>query len=112
VLHALECFTRQLDNITVGKVTAEVGLSRRRLIEIFTEQIGMTPKIFCRVRRFQRAINEIQRRRALPWTEIATGCGYYDQAHFINDFREFCGITPGDYAGENPEYPNFVPIRE
>jgi len=112
VLHALECFTRQPDNITVGKVTAEVGLSRRRLIEIFSEQIGMTPKIFCRVRRFQRAINEIQRRRALPWTEIATGCGYYDQAHFINDFREFCGITPGDYAGESPEYPNFVPIRE
>ena len=112
VLHALECFTRQPDNITVGKVTAEVGLSRRRLIEVFTEQIGMTPKIFCRVRRFQRAINEIQRRRALPWTEIATGCGYYDQAHFINEFREFCGITPGDYAGESPEYPNFVPIRE
>ncbi len=87
VLHALECFTRQPDDITVGKVTAEVGLSRRRLIEVFTEQIGMTPKIFCRVRRFQRAINEIQRRRALPWTEIATGCGYYDQAHFINERR-------------------------
>jgi AraC-like DNA-binding protein len=112
VLHALESFTREPDNITVGKVTAEVGLSRRRLIEIFTEQIGMTPKIFCRVLRFQRAINEIQRRRAVPWSDIATGCGYYDQAHFINDFREFCGITPGDYAGESPEYPNFVPIRD
>jgi AraC-like DNA-binding protein len=52
------------------------------------------------------------RHRAVPWTDIATGCGYYDQAHFINDFREFCGITPGDYAGESPEYPNFVPIRD
>ena len=70
---------------------------RRRLIEIFTEQIGMTPKIFCRVCRFQRAINEIQR-RALPWTEIATGCGYYDQAHFINEFRTLSGLTPSDYC--------------
>ncbi len=112
VLHALESFTREPDGVTVGKVTADVGLSRRRLIEIFTEQIGMTPKIFCRVLRFQRAINEIQRRRAVSWTDIATGCGYYDQAHFINDFREFCGLTPGDYAEAHPEYPNFVPIRD
>jgi len=49
--------------------------------------------------------------RALPWTDIATGCGYYDQAHFINDFREFCGLTPSDYLNERPDYPNFVPIR-
>jgi AraC-like DNA-binding protein len=111
VRHALESFKREPESITVGKVTAEVGLSRRRLIEIFTEQIGMTPKKFCRVLRFQRAINQIQQRRALPRTEIATGCGYYDQAHFINDFREFCGLTPSDYLNERPEYPNFVPIR-
>ena len=112
VCRALASFTREPDNITVGKVTAEVGLSRRRLIEIFTEQIGMTPKIFCRVLRFQRAINQIQRSRTVPWAEMATGCGYYDQAHFINDFRQFCGSTPSDYLKERPEYPNFVPIRE
>jgi len=112
VIHALERFTREPDNISVEKVTAEVGLSRRRLIEIFNEQVGMTPKVFCRVRRFQRAIGQIQQRRTVNWTDVAIGCGYYDQAHFINDFRGFCGITPGDYAGENPEYPNFVPIRD
>lgn len=112
VLHALESFTREPGNITVGKVTADVGLSRRRLIEIFTEQIGMTPKIFCRLRRFQRALTEIHRIRTVTWTEIANGCGYYDQAHFIKDFKEFCGMTPGDYLEQRPEYPNFVPIRD
>lgn len=112
VLRALESFTRASDHLTVGKVTADVGLSRRRLIEVFSEQIGMTPKVFCRVTRFQRAINRIQRTRSAPWTEIATDCGYYDQAHFINDFREFCGLTPGDYAALRPDYPNFVPIRD
>jgi AraC-like DNA-binding protein len=111
VLHALECFAREPQSVTVGQVTAEIGLSARRFIEVFTEQIGMTPKVFCRVRRFQNAINEIQRSRAVVWADVATGCGYYDQAHFINDFRAFCGITPGDYLKEGPEYPNFVPIR-
>ena len=111
VIHALECFTCEPQSVTVGKVTAEIGLSARRFIEVFTEQIGMTPKVFCRVRRFQSAINEIQRSRDVVWADVATGCGYYDQAHFINDFKEFCGITPGDYLEERPEYPNFLPIR-
>lgn len=112
VRHALDSFTRLPDNITVGQVTADVGLSRRRLIEIFTEQIGMAPKVFCRVLRFQRAINRIQRRPTISWTDIAVDCGYYDQAHFIKNFREFCGMTPGEYAGAVSDYPNFVPIRE
>ena len=111
VRHALESFSRGPDHVTVGQVTSDVGLSRRRLIEVFSEQIGMTPKIFCRVVRFQRAIEQIQRTRA-PWTAIAADCGYYDQAHFINDFREFCGVSPGDYAAASPEYANFLPIRD
>ena len=68
-------------------MTAEVGLSRRRLIEIFTEQIGMTPKEILHVLRFQRAINQIQQRRTLPWPKSRLRFGYYDQAHFINDFH-------------------------
>ena len=112
VTYALQYFTREPQEITIGQVTQEIGLSPRRFIEVFTEQVGMTPKVFCRVRRFQRAISEIQKTRDVCWTDVATGCGYYDQAHFINDFKEFCGITPGDYLNARPEYPNFVPIRD
>jgi AraC-like DNA-binding protein len=111
VLYALERFTREPQSVTVGKVTAEIGLSSRRFIEVFTEQVGMTPKVFCRVRRFQRALNEIQQTRKVVWADIATECGYYDQAHFIHDFKEFCGITPSDYLDACPAEPNFVPIR-
>jgi len=111
VLYALEHFTRQPQGITVGKVTNEIGLSPRRFIEVFTGQVGMTPKMFCRVRRFQQVLNEIRHSRNVVWTDIAADCGYYDQAHFINDFKEFCGVTPGDYLEECPVEPNFVPIR-
>ena len=111
VLHALDSFARDPQGITIGKVTAEIGLSARRFIEVFREQVGMTPKIFCRLRRFQHALEEIQHSREVRWADIATECGYYDQAHFINDFKEFCGVTPSDYLEERPEYPSFLPIR-
>jgi AraC-like DNA-binding protein len=111
VVYALECFAREPHGITIGQVTNEIGLSARRFIEVFTQQVGMTPKMFCRVRRFQHALAEIHRRRDVVWAEIATASGYYDQAHFINNFREFCGITPVDFLEERPEYPNFIPIR-
>ena len=110
VLRALECFTREPQSVRIGEVTAEIGLSSRRFIQVFTEQVGMTPKVFCRVRRFQTALTEIQRPGEVAWVDIATACGYYDQAHFIHDFKEFCGITPGDYLDGCPAEPNFVPI--
>jgi AraC-like DNA-binding protein len=110
VIYALERFTREPQSVTVSKVTSEIGLSSRRFIEVFTGHVGLTPKVFCRVRRFQRVLNQIQQTRNVVWTDIATECGYYDQAHFIHDFKEFCGITPGDYLEERPADPNFVPI--
>ena len=71
----------------------------------------MTPKLFCRVRRLQRALDGIHRAREVVWADLAAQCGYYDQAHFIHDFKEFCGVRPSDYLNAEPEYQNFVPIR-
>jgi AraC-like DNA-binding protein len=96
--------------VGVSAITDKISLSPRRFIELFNDQVGMTPKVFCRVRRFQRALYEIKQRRNLIWAELAPDCGYYDQAHFICDFKEFCGLTPADYLNQAPEYPNFVPI--
>ena len=111
VRHALDCFLREPHLVAVGNVAAEAGLSPRRFIELFTAQVGLTPKVFCRVRRFQRVLGEVQRRRPVAWADVAVACGYYDQPHFIHDFQEFCGESPGEFLTERMEYPNFVPIR-
>ncbi len=111
VAYALGCFMREAESVTIGKMMGEIGLSRRRFIEVFTQQVGLTPKMFCRVRRFQRAINQVHRSPKVIWADVAMECGYYDQSHFINNFKEFCGVTPVDYLEERPEYPNFIPIR-
>lgn len=43
---------------------------------------------------------------------MALSCGYFDQAHFVHDFQQFSGFNPTAYAGERPEYQNFVPVPE
>jgi len=109
VRYALDFFIRQPQSLSVRDITDKISLSPRRFIELFNDKVGMTPKVFCRVRRFQRALPEIQRRRNLKWAELAPDGGYYDQAHFIRDFKEFCGLTPADYLNQAPEISEFRP---
>jgi len=81
-------------DITVGEVAASVQLSRRRLIEVFTADVGMTPKRLSRVLRFQRACALARRADAPDWGQVALACGYFDQSHLIHDVRELTGTSP------------------
>src|SRR6185503_14928704 len=65
----------------VGDVTGRTGLSRRRFIEVFTAEVGMTPKRFARVRRFQRALALARRTSSPDWARLALVAGYFDQSH-------------------------------
>jgi AraC-like DNA-binding protein len=93
-------------------VSGAVGLSQRRFIELFNEQVGLTPKVFCRVRRFQHAIRRAHRNRAINWSELAVDCGYFDQAHLIHDFQAFSGLTPAAWAAQRTNHLNHVPILD
>jgi AraC-like DNA-binding protein len=81
--------------ITVGEVAARLDLSRRRLIEVFTAAVGLTPKRLSRVLRFQRVSAMARRTRSPDWAQLAHTCGYYDQSHLIGDVQEFTGASPG-----------------
>lgn len=95
---------------TVAGVLDRIGLSQRRFIELFREQIGLTPKAFCRVRRFQRVLETVHRRNAVDWAQVALDGGYYDQAHLIHDFQGFSGLTPAAYLARATEHLNHVPM--
>jgi len=96
---------------TIADVCEETGLSARRFIEVFRQQVGLAPKLYCRVRRFQAALRRIPTGRAVDWADVSIASGYFDQAHFIHDFRAISGLSPGEYAELRTEHLNHVPIR-
>lgn len=105
---ALERFTVTAD---VRAVVREAGCSHRRFIDLFHGAVGLTPKRYCRLQRFRRALDLLTRRPADPRTQIALEAGYADQPHFTRDFREFTGMTPGDYRRHPSSSPWHVPVR-
>lgn len=108
VTFALTRFDRQPEVARVGAVTDAVGMSAKRFIERFKAEVGLTPKQYCRLMRFQRAVSAAHADVDLDWRDVALACGYFDQAHFIHDFREFSGLTPGGYRSGRTVFPNHV----
>jgi AraC-like DNA-binding protein len=82
---------------SVVRLAEEIGLSSRHLNRRFQGAVGMSPKEFSRVRRFLSALPRLKNRKE-TLTEIAVACGYFDQAHFNHDFREFAGMAPGELS--------------
>ena len=105
---ALATFHRGSEAARVADVAEAAGLSVRRFIEAFARDVGLTPKQYCRVRRFQQAVTAAHAAREVDWAELAVSCGYYDQAHFIHDFRAFSGLTPGAYREVRTAFQNHV----
>lgn len=80
----------------IEALAAELHASQRNLRRVFHEVVGMTPKAYARIVRFQHALRAARETRAqLDWSEIASRTGYYDQSHLIADFRALTGSTPG-----------------
>ena len=79
---------------SIDQAGEHVALSRRQLERLFLKNIGMEPKTFARIARFQRALQLERTCPAWTWTRIAQECGYYDQAHLIAEFHQFTGAVP------------------
>jgi len=112
VAYALGEFHAVPEGRSIAAVTDRTGFSARRFIDLFEREVGLTPKLFCRVRRFQKVLQTIQSGCAIDWAGIALNCGYYDQAHFIHDFRAFSGINPSTYLAAHTPHLNHVPILD
>jgi AraC-like DNA-binding protein len=73
------------------------------LIEVFTAQVGMTPKRLSRVLRFQRACHVARQSPTPDWARVAQVCGYFDQSHLIRDIRELSGFSPVQLLGASQQ---------
>ncbi len=84
--------------VRVDELAFDAGMSARQLRRLFLEQVGLTPKHLSRVIRFRESVSRLGKTKRGDLTQVALDCGYYDQAHFINEFRELSGYRPAEFA--------------
>lgn len=103
VTSSIHFIMRNKGVVKVEDVAQEACLSERQFERKFKATVGMNPKLFSRIVRFSTAIKELKVNTNTTLTEIAFHCGYYDQSHFIRDFKLFSGVHPGTFFNGKAE---------
>lgn len=108
VAFAVAEFQAQPSVARINAVKEALSLSPKRFIERFKTEVGITPKRYCRLLRFQQAVAKTHKAKSVDWVQLALECGYFDQAHFIHEFREFSGLSPAAYQADATTFQNHV----
>ena len=101
----MQSIYRGQQNIDMLAQTACLGYKQFK--RIFAEYVGANPKDYLRVVRFQKALHTLQLQPDISLTHLAYDCGFYDQAHFIKEFKRFSGYTPTEYTAVCAPYSDF-----
>ncbi len=108
--YAVSNIVNQPNILSFQQFSNQVGYSQKHFIDLFKKQVGVPPKQFLKIMRFQKVVQEIENNKSIQWSNIATKNRFYDQAHFINDFKDFSGFTPSEYIKRKVETPNYIPV--
>lgn len=96
--------------LRISKLAREMGVGERGLERRFRESVGLSPKAFSRIIRFQSVLKSIERSAKPDLASISHELGYFDQSHFIGDFQRFAGMTPAAYlSADNRITDIFIP---
>jgi AraC-like DNA-binding protein len=95
---------------TIRDLSQKTGITQKHLITLFKKYVGLSPKMFSRIYKFQRVIHLIEEQKKVDWSMLAYECGYFDQAHFIKEFQAFSGINPAAYLDKRGPYLNYIPL--
>lgn len=98
-------------SIRIADIRDLVGVSTKRLIALFRAEVGLSPKAYARIRRFQAALRLVGT-GSPAGARVAAEVGYFDQAHFVREFRSFTGMTPTQYAQQRILLPSHVPVAQ
>lgn len=97
---------------SVKLAASHSGYSERQFVRLFSQAVGLPPRLYLRVQRFQQALRLMQARapQRASLAAVAFEAGYSDQPHFNRDFRAFSGLTPEQYRAARPATANHVPV--
>jgi len=93
----IQAIDRLRGRASVEAICANANVSRKHLNQLFQSQLGISPKKYARVVRFASLIDDVAMTNQVNWTVISAKAGYYDQSHFVRDFRTFTGLTPTEF---------------
>lgn len=96
----------------LSKIVEKYPNTQKHLIDQFKKYVGLTPKIYQRILRFNEILQKVHNKEHITWAEIAYQCGYSDQSHFIKEFNHFSGFNPQEFIDREYHYgePNFFPL--
>lgn len=99
---AVSIINRAQGQIPVNFLGETLNISTRQLERRFQASVGLSPKMLCRIARMQAAISALRHQPGAVWLDIAHQNGFYDQSHFIREFKALSGLTPNVYLREYP----------
>lgn len=94
----------------IAAIAEKTGYSHKHFVSLFHKHIGVSPKVYSRILKFQQAVQLLEQNREPDWSQLAYSCGYYDQAHFINEFKTFSGLAPSFYLEKRGAHLNYLPM--
>ncbi len=107
IQHIVETIRRTKGLIGIEDLASEACLSRKQFERVFCKYIGATPKQFLKTVRFQHALHLKGRFQSMNITDLAYECAYFDQSHFIHEFKLQTGYTPKKYFDHNESFSDF-----
>jgi AraC-like DNA-binding protein len=105
--YALQLINQRAGAISLGQLTATLRVSRQFIAREFQEKMGISPKLYCRVTRFNAAHRFLLANPKANWLDITYLFGYYDQSHLIKDFRQFTGLSPQCFTNMTTDLADF-----
>ena len=103
ITHIARAITNNVPIWNVDECAQRANMSIRNFTRRFTEQTGVSPKFYLKLVRVNQALTSKVLMPQKSWTAIAHECGYFDQAHLINDVRQFAGLTPSHYMDQQAQ---------
>lgn len=104
---AIRTINQQGGDVRISDLASSVFLSTKQFQRVFTGHIGISPKEFLRIVRFQHALYVLQSTPGMSFLQLAYECGFYDQPHLINEFKVFSGYTPKEYLSVCAPYSDY-----
>ena len=95
-----------------SKVIEDYSKTQKHLIDQFKKYVGLTPKFYQRILRFNEILQQIHQSEKIEWSQVAYQCEYADQSHFIKEFKHFSGLNPQKFIQQefHKDEPNFFPL--